>query len=54
MGKSDRAFWFGALGLLLGLGVPGGLWLDIVQAAILGLLALTVYNRARRGLAEVA
>lgn len=54
MGKSDRAFVFGALGLALGLGVPAGLWLQVVLAAILALLALTIVNRARRGLAEVA
>lgn len=54
MGKSDRAVWFGALGLLLGLGVPAGIWLHLVLGALLGLLALTIINRARRGLAEIA
>ena len=53
LGKSDRAFVFGALGLALGLGVPPGLWLDVVLAAIVFLGAWTVVNRARRGLAEV-
>jgi CDP-diacylglycerol--glycerol-3-phosphate 3-phosphatidyltransferase len=53
MGKSDRAFVFGLLGLLLGLGVPAGLWLAGVQAAIGALLILTILNRARRALAEV-
>lgn len=52
MGKSDRAFWFGALALLLGLGVPAGTWLDVALSVLLGLLALTVINRARRALAE--
>lgn len=51
MGKSDRAFVFGLLALLLGLGVPTGLWLDYVQAGLLVLLALTILNRARRALA---
>jgi CDP-diacylglycerol--glycerol-3-phosphate 3-phosphatidyltransferase len=53
MGKSDRAFVFGLLGLLLGLGVPTGLWLAAVQAAVGTLLILTILNRARRALAEV-
>jgi len=53
MGKSDRAFIFGLLGLLLGLGVPAGQWLLLVQAAVGALLLLTILNRARRALAEV-
>jgi len=52
MGKSDRAFVFGTLGLVLGLGVRPDDWLIWVQVALLALLALTVYNRVRRGLAE--
>lgn len=52
MGKSDRAFVFGLLALLLGLGVPVGTWLLIVQIVLIALLALTVINRARRALAE--
>lgn len=52
MGKSDRAFWFGALGLALGLGAPMGLWVDAVTAAMALLLVHTIFNRARRGLAE--
>ncbi len=54
MGKSDRAFVFGLVGLLLGLGVPTGRWLDAVLAGVLLLLVLTVGNRARRALAEAA
>ncbi len=52
MGKSDRALVFGALGLILGLGVPAGLWLDGVLALVLALSLWTVVNRARRALAE--
>lgn len=52
MGKSDRAFVFGALGLILGLGAPAGIWLTAVLALVLALLGLTSLNRARRGLAE--
>ena len=52
MGKSDRAFVFGLLALLLGVGVPTGNWLFYVQLLMIGLLALTIYNRAHRALLE--
>ena len=52
MGKSDRAFVFGLLALLLGLGVRPGSWLVWVQGAILALLLVTVWNRAARALRE--
>jgi CDP-diacylglycerol---glycerol-3-phosphate 3-phosphatidyltransferase len=51
MGKSDRAFVFGLLALLLGLGVSVGAWLWWTQAAMIVLLVLTILNRARRALA---
>ena len=54
MGKSDRAFVFGALGLALGLGAPAGAWLTMLLVMVLALLAWTILNRARRGLAEGA
>ena len=50
MGKSDRAFAFGLLALLLGLGVPAGAWLFYVQILLIVLLTLTILNRARRAL----
>lgn len=50
MGKSDRAFVFGLLALLLGLGVPTGRWLFYVQLLLSALLSLTIVNRARRAL----
>jgi CDP-diacylglycerol--glycerol-3-phosphate 3-phosphatidyltransferase len=53
-GKSDRAFAFGALGLLLGLGVPGGAWLGGLLWLLFAASLLTVANRARQALAEVA
>jgi CDP-diacylglycerol--glycerol-3-phosphate 3-phosphatidyltransferase len=53
MGKSDRAFAFGLLALLLAAGVPGGAWLHVFLGLILVLLAATIVNRARRALAEV-
>ena len=52
MGKSDRAFWFGLMTLLLGLGATPGWW----SATFLGLITLlgvvTILNRARRALSE--
>jgi CDP-diacylglycerol--glycerol-3-phosphate 3-phosphatidyltransferase len=54
MGKSDRAAVFGALGLLLGLGVPAGRWLAVVAWIAVALLALTIANRVRRALGESA
>ena len=49
-GKSDRAVFFAALALLIGLGVEPGLWTNIALglAALAG--ALTVVNRARKAL----
>ena len=52
MGKSDRAFWLGALALALGLGLTPGRWLDGVLLLIIVLLGVTIFNRARRALAE--
>lgn len=51
-GKSDRAVFFGTLGLAFGLGAPAGLWssLVLVAAALVGIL--TLVNRARGALAE--
>ena len=50
LGKSDRAFALGVLGLLLGLGVPPGNWLTAVFAAIALLLVVTVRNRIVSGI----
>ena len=52
--KSDRAFGFGALAVLLGLGLSPGLWTTSVLAVMLVLAAVTVWNRARRAVAEAA
>ncbi len=53
MGKSDRAVVFGALALWLGLGktVPPEV-LTLIPGAISILIALTIFNRVRGGLAE--
>jgi len=52
MGKSDRAFWVGLLGLLVGLHVPIQAFVPYAQILILILLVLTIFNRARKALAE--
>jgi CDP-diacylglycerol---glycerol-3-phosphate 3-phosphatidyltransferase len=54
MGKSDRAFVFGLLGLLAGLGVNLGHYLAWVLWAVAAAIAVTIVNRVRRGLAEGA
>ncbi len=52
MGKSDRAVVFGTIGLLLGLGLSTGTWLEYVMIALFGLLCVTIFNRTRNALAE--
>lgn len=52
MGKSDRAFVFGALALLFGCGVTPGVWVNIVIAVVCTLSLGTVFNRSRKALAE--
>jgi CDP-diacylglycerol--glycerol-3-phosphate 3-phosphatidyltransferase len=53
-GKSDRAVALGALCLALGLGAPAGRWTDVFLALLAAALVLTVVNRSRRALREVA
>lgn len=53
MGKSDRAFVFGALGLLLGLQLPVFPVVRPVLLIVLILLLATVLNRARNALKEI-
>ena len=53
MGKSDRAFVFGALALALWLGWMGE-WANWLLGVVLLLLVLTTLNRARKALQEVA
>jgi len=54
MGKSDRAFVFSCLALVIGAGVPVGTWFPVVLWVVVVLLCLTIINRARKALAEVA
>lgn len=52
IGKSDRAFIFGLLAFLLGIGVGAGIWVDILLMLAVALSGITVINRARKALAE--
>ncbi|GFO82548.1 MAG: CDP-alcohol phosphatidyltransferase [Methyloceanibacter sp.] len=51
-GKSDRAFAFGSTAALLGLGLAPGSWTAVVLAGMLALSAITIWNRARKAMAE--
>jgi len=53
MGKSDRAFVFGTLGLLLGLNLPIVPVVPYLLGLVLALLLCTVINRARGALKEL-
>ncbi|NYE22447.1 CDP-diacylglycerol--glycerol-3-phosphate 3-phosphatidyltransferase [Pigmentiphaga litoralis] len=53
MGKSDRAFCFGVLGLAAAIGVPAFL-LNLLLIVVAVLLVVTIYNRVHRGLVEAA
>jgi CDP-diacylglycerol--glycerol-3-phosphate 3-phosphatidyltransferase len=50
MGKSDRAFAYGLLAFLLALGLGGASWTHLYQWAIVLLLLVTIWNRARKAL----
>lgn len=54
MGKSDRAFVIGVLGLLLAFGWVGAATVTWVASLAALLCALTLFNRVRRGLQESA
>jgi CDP-diacylglycerol--glycerol-3-phosphate 3-phosphatidyltransferase len=54
LGKSDRALVLGGVALLLGLGLPAGVWLTVLLGALNLLAAATLVNRARQALREVA
>ena len=50
MGKSDRAFLWGTVGFLAGVGLPMDPWINFLLGLSLMLMVLTIYNRARRAL----
>jgi CDP-diacylglycerol---glycerol-3-phosphate 3-phosphatidyltransferase len=52
-GKSDRAFAFGLIALLLGLGISADVWLNIVLEIMIAFSILTIFNRAYQALKEV-
>lgn len=53
MGKSDRAFIFGLIALLIGCGVPTGTWLMILLISVNILLLITIINRSRKAIKEI-
>jgi len=53
MGKSDRAFVFGLIGLLLGLGIAPTQWLTILLSGVIFLQIWTIINRIQGMLQEV-
>lgn len=54
MGKSDRAFVFGGLGLWLGLAGALPAWILWLMPAIAALIALNIVNRTRSALAQIS
>ncbi|MEO8755161.1 MAG: CDP-alcohol phosphatidyltransferase family protein, partial [Casimicrobiaceae bacterium] len=54
MGKSDRAFVFGALGLWIGLTSALPDWIAYAMPLLAAALVLTIVNRVRSGLREGA
>lgn len=53
MGKSDRAFAFGLLAVLLGAGLQPGTWANAGLLVVALLTVATIINRARSALAEL-
>ena len=53
MGKSDRAFVFGLLGLLFGVGVEPGWWVDALLGVVALLTIVTIGNRVKNALREL-
>lgn len=54
MGKSDRAFVFGLLALLIGVGINPEAWGNWLLALVVVLLVITISNRIRRALEEAS
>ncbi len=52
LGKSDRAFLFGCIAFMLGVGIKQGIWIDVVLTVGLLLSVYTIYNRVHHGLKE--
>ncbi len=54
VGKSDRAFFFGLVAILLAAGASIGAWLPWICAAVLLLQGVTIVQRSRRSLSELS
>lgn len=52
MGKSDRAFIFGIIALLIGFGIKPDIWINISLGIVNILLVITVINRSYKALKE--
>ena len=52
MGTSDRAAFFGALAVLLAIGLRPGVWLGLLLLAVVALLLVTIANRVRNAIRE--
>lgn len=53
MGKSDRAFVFGLLALLIAIGIPIAAWIHAVLWIMIALILLNIVQRVRKALQEV-
>ena len=53
MGKSDRAFIFGLIALLIGCDISAGIWLTILLIVVNLLLGITIFNRLSKALKEI-
>jgi len=54
LGKSDRAFAFGLIALLVALDWANAFWLNAAFSLLLALSLITLYNRVKQGLRETA
>lgn len=52
MGKSDRAFVFGTLSVLIATNILPSIWINVVLYATAILLLYTIFNRIRNGIQE--
>ena len=52
-GKSDRAFLFGVISVLMACGLPVSRWLNVVLSICILLSLFTVYNRANKAINEL-
>ncbi|MCB0359952.1 MAG: CDP-alcohol phosphatidyltransferase family protein [Bdellovibrionales bacterium] len=53
LGKSDRAFAFGLIAVLISIDIAPISWLNVLLAVLVPLSLLTIANRARMGLQEI-